>query len=42
MSASAFAYEIFIVTYVLTAIFVSSALTRLIRRNGGSFSHTPA
>ena len=41
MSANVFAYEIFIVTYVLTAIFVSSALTRLIRRNGGSFSQTP-
>ena len=26
---------------MLTAIFVSSALTRLIRRNGGSFSQTP-
>ena len=41
-SASVLANEIFIVTYVFTAILVSSALTRLIRRNGGSFSQTPA
>ena len=42
MSARVLAYEIFIVTYVLTAIFVSSALTRFMRRNGGSFSQTSA